>query len=350
MLSLNMKRGASALLVLALAVSATPALANGTQSGTVVLNTALVDYEVSAVPQTQVSASEDFTVDRKIDLVVATAEAAYVQTAPSNTAAIVRYTVQNTGNDTLGFALSAVDEAALTVEPTLLGDDEVDSVALAIYHDVNSDGLLDAGDTAGYIDTLAIDATADVIIVATIPAAAAITSGDNLMVAAIAHAAEAGTLGATLVTASGADAQDVEDTQFIDPAGDTVAGVDAVTDARHSDMWAYVILGANITVTKTATLAVGTYYIPGSVVEYTVTVANGAGAEDATNVDLVDTVPGNTTFLAGTLTVGGVAQTEGIAGDDFGDFGVSTAGAVSALNMTVVAGASTDIVFRVTID
>ena len=85
-------------------------------------------------------------------------------------------------------------------------------------------------------------------------------------------------------------------------------------------------------------------------VEYTVSIANGAGAEDATNVDLEDIVTANTTFVAGTLTVGGVPQTEGITGDDFGDFGVTTAGAVSALNMTVVAGSSTDIVFRVTID
>ncbi len=338
------------MLVLALVVSATPALADGTQSGTVVLNTAFVDYEVNTVPQVQESASEDFTVDRKIDLTVATAEAAYVLTAPNNTTAILRFTVQNTGNDTLGFALSAVDEAATTVEPTLGGDDEVDSIAIAIYHDVNGDGLLDGGDTLGYIDSIGIDVTANVIIVAQIPAAAAIVNGDNLMAAAIAHAAEAGTLGATLVTQSGADAQDTEDTDLIDGFGDTVAGVDVAFDARHSKMWAYVIQGAAITITKTATLFSGSYYIPGSVIEYTVTIANGAGAEDATNVDLEDAVPANTTFVAGTLTVGGAVQTEGIIGDDFGDFGVTTAGAVSALNMTVVAGSSTDIVFRVTID
>lgn len=350
MQSLKWKRGACALLAFALAVSASDALAGGTQSGTVVLNTALVDYEVSAVPQAQESASEDFTVDRHIDLTVATAEVAYVTTAPNNTTAILRYTVLNSSNDTLGFALSAVDEAATTVEPTLGGDDEVDSVALAIYHDVNGDGLLDGGDTLGYIDSLGIDATANVIVVAQIPAAAAVNNGDNLMIGAIAHGAEAGTLGATLVTQSGADAQDTEDTDLIDGTGDTVAGVDGPNDARHSKMWAYVIQGANVTVTKTATLFAGSYYIPGSVVEYTISIANGAGGLDATNVDLSDVVPPNTTFVGGSLTVGGAAQTEGIAGDDFGDFGVTTAGAVSALNMTVTAGTSTDIVFRVTID
>ncbi len=338
------------MLVLALVVSATPALADGTQSGTVVLNTALVDYEVNTVAQAQESASEDFTVDRKIDLTVAQNEVAYVQTAPNNTTAILRFTVLNSSNDTLGFALSAVDEAATTVEPTLGGDDEVDSIAIAIYHDVNGDGALDGGDTLGYIDSIGIDVTANVIIVAQIPAAAAITNGDNLMAAAIAHAAEAGTLGATLVTQSGADAQDTEDTDLIDLTGDTVAGVDVDFDARHSKMWAYVIQGAAISITKTATLFSGSYYIPGSVVEYTVTIANGVGAENATNVDLEDAVPANTTFVAGTLTVGGVLQTEGTAGDDFGDFGVTTAGAVSALNMTVLAGASEVIVFRVTID
>jgi uncharacterized repeat protein (TIGR01451 family) len=313
-------------------------------------NTALVDYEVSSVAQAQESASEDFTVDRHIDLTVATAEVAYVTTAPNNTTAILRYTVLNSGNDTLGFALSAVDEAATTVEPTLGGDDEVDSVALAIYHDVNGDGLLDGGDTLGYIDSLGIDLTADVIVVSQIPTAAAVNNGDNLMAAAIAHAAEAGTLGATLVTQSGADAQDTEDTDLIDGSGDTVAGVDGLADARHSDMWAYVIQGANLTVTKAAALFTGSYYIPGSVVQYTITIANGAGGLDTTNVDLTDSIPANTTFVGGTLTVGGAAQTEGVAGDDFGDVGITTAGDVSALNMTVTAGSSVDIVFRVSID
>ncbi|MBW2413960.1 MAG: DUF11 domain-containing protein [Deltaproteobacteria bacterium] len=350
MLQLNMKWIASAVLVLALVVSADVVLADGTQAGTVVLNTALVDYDVNGTGQTQESASEDFTVDRKIDLTVAVNHVAYVQTSPSSTTAILRFTVENTSNDALGFALSAVDEAAATVEPTLTGTDEVNAITFAIYEDVNGDGLLDGGDTQDYIDTLAIDATTDVIIVAEIPAAAAITFGDNLMLSALAQAAESGTLGATLVTASGADAQDVEDTEFIDASGDTVAGTDAVDDAIHSDMWAFVIQGADITVTKTATLFSGSYYIPGSVVEYTITVANGAGVEDATNVDLVDTVPANTTFVGGTLTVGGVAQSEGTSGDDFGDFNVSTAGAVSALNMTVATGTSTDVVFRVTID
>ena len=351
MLNLKLKRGAIAALALALiVVSADVALAGGTQSGTVVLNTALVDYDVNSVAQAQESASEDFTVDRHIDLTVATAEVAYVVTPPANTAAILQYTVQNTSNDTLGFALSALDEAATTVEPTLGGDDEVDATVLAIYHDVNGDGLLDGGDTLGYIDTLAIDATADVIVVATIPAAAALSNGDNIMVAAFAQGAESGTLGATLVTASGADSQDVEDTEFIDGTGNTVVGVDADDDAIHSEMWAYVVQGANITVTKTATLFSGSYYIPGSVVEYTITIANGAGGEDATNVDLADTVPANTTFVVGTLFVGGVFQTDTIVGDDFGDFDLTTVGDVSALNMTVTAGSSVDIVFRVTID
>ena len=47
-------------------LAATPALAAGTTAGTTITNTATVDYQVGGVAQGQQSASNNFTVDRKI--------------------------------------------------------------------------------------------------------------------------------------------------------------------------------------------------------------------------------------------------------------------------------------------
>src|SRR5262245_44434524 len=46
------------------------AYATGTGSGTVVNNTATVDYSVGSVSQAQISASAQFTVDRRVDFTV----------------------------------------------------------------------------------------------------------------------------------------------------------------------------------------------------------------------------------------------------------------------------------------
>src|SRR3546814_9132993 len=51
-------------------VAAVPAFAAGTTAGTTITNTATVDYQVGGVAQGQQSASNNFTVDRKINLLV----------------------------------------------------------------------------------------------------------------------------------------------------------------------------------------------------------------------------------------------------------------------------------------
>jgi len=48
------------------ALGASPAFASGTTAGTVISNTAKVDYTVGGVAQTQLSAVNTLTVDRKI--------------------------------------------------------------------------------------------------------------------------------------------------------------------------------------------------------------------------------------------------------------------------------------------
>lgn len=70
-MTMTLKRIAMAAGVSVVALGATPAFATGTTAGQAVTNTARVDYQVGGVNQNQITASNTFTVDRKVDLVVA---------------------------------------------------------------------------------------------------------------------------------------------------------------------------------------------------------------------------------------------------------------------------------------
>ena len=81
-----------------LALVASPALAAGTASGTSVLNTATVDYTVGGIAQPQLSTNNTFTVDRKVNLLVAEVGTTTTSVAPGQTAAVTTFTVTNTTN------------------------------------------------------------------------------------------------------------------------------------------------------------------------------------------------------------------------------------------------------------
>ena len=67
----TMRLLASASVLAAAAVAASPASAAGTAAGTTVTNSVTLDYKVGGIDQNQVSASDSFTVDRKVNLSVA---------------------------------------------------------------------------------------------------------------------------------------------------------------------------------------------------------------------------------------------------------------------------------------
>ncbi len=90
--------------------------------------------------------------------------------------------------------------------------------------------------------------------------------------------------------------------------------------------------------------------IPGAVIRYTITVAN-SGSEDATTVEVVDNVPSNTTFTAGTLYLGAAQLTDGVQGDDEGDYNLTNVGAITVEVATLAAsGGSITITFDATVD
>lgn len=353
----------------------------GTASGTSVDNRASVSYTIGASAQPVIESSPtgnsttgvgngadtSFVVDNRIDLTVVELSGGYTQVAAGGVNEVLVYTVANTGNTAQDFSLSQADNAT---DP-FGGTDNFDATVVGIFVDANNDSLYDAGDTATYIDELAADADVEVFVVRSIPGGQA--NGDISAVTLTAQVAQGGGVGvqgADILTDDAAIADDPATVQIVfgDGAGDT----DAANDGAHSDTDAYIVGAAQITVAKTSAVindpingAANPKAIPGATVEYTVTVSNAAGASaTATNVQVSDSL--NAEITAGTVAfdangyaagagmqvtapniAGGAPTALSNAADaDQGDF---TANAVTVNGITLSAGESATVRFRVVI-
>jgi hypothetical protein len=362
-------------------LSAQGAQAVGTASGTSVDNRATVSYAVGSTTQPVIESSPtgnttsgagngtdtSFVVDNMVDLTVAELSGSYTIVASGGLSEVLVYTVANTGNTTQDFSLSALDNAT---DP-FGGTDNFDAAPVAIFVDANNNSVYDAGtDVATYIDELAADTDVEVFVLSDIGVRA---NGDISAVTLTAQVAAGGTSGAQgadILTDDSGSADDPATVQiaFADAAGDT----DAANDGRHSDTDAYRVGAAIITVTKTSQVlsdpigGANPKAIPGAIVEYTVTVANGAGASAAaTNVQVSDSLNAEITagtvafevnsYGAGTgiqvtapnINAGAPTPLTNTNGDaDGGDF---TANTVTVSGITLQVGESATVTFRVLI-
>src|SRR5215218_8055833 len=102
----NMRLLASASVLAAAAVAASPASAAGTAAGTTVTNNVTLDYKIGGIDQNQVTASDSFTVDRKVNLTVSEVGTTSTTVTPGQTGAVTAFTVTNSSNAPLDFALA----------------------------------------------------------------------------------------------------------------------------------------------------------------------------------------------------------------------------------------------------
>lgn len=325
--------------------------AAGTTAGSTITNTVTVNYQVGGVSQTAVNASDTFTVDRKINLTVAELGSVTTSVAPGQTAAVTAFTVTNLSNDGLDFGLAATQATGGTAPHG--GTDNFNVTGPAIYRDTNGNGTYEAGtDTAvTYLDELPADASQVVFVVANIPTGQ--INGDKATVILTATAREAGaaaTQGAVVTQTSGANTA-AEDTVFADGAGSDDAANSGTFSARDD----YTVAAAVLTVTKTSRVisdpvnnTTNPKMIPGAVVEYCISVANGAGAATATNIAISDPVPANTTFVASSImlntTVAAGVCSAGAAGGSF------AANTVSGTLTDIPASTTRGLRFQVTIN
>lgn len=331
--------------------AAAPAYAAGTASGTVITNNVTVDFQVSGVNQTQRTASDSFTVDRRIQFTVAEVGTITTNVVPGQSNASVAFTVTNTSNAPLDFGLATTQLAGGTAAHG--GTDTFDMTGLSLFRDMNGNNAFDSGtDTAlTFIDELAADASITVLAVGSV--ALSEVNGEVAGVRLTATAREpgaTGTQGAVVTQTAGANTAGV-DTVFADTAGVT----DSARDGIHSDDDDFTVVTAALAITKTSrvisdpiNLTTNPKMIPGALIEYCIAIANTGGAA-AQNVVINDPVPSQLTFSTGTIlingtTTGATCNADGVAGGSY------TAPTVSATLTSVPAAGTRTLVFRATVN
>ncbi|MFM6853499.1 MAG: hypothetical protein ACKOUM_05400 [Sphingopyxis sp.] len=346
------KFGSCSAVALAIA-TATPALAGGTLAGSTITNTATINYQVGGVAQPSINASDVFTVDRKINLTVAEVGTTTTTVVPNQAGAVTTFTLTNTSNAVLDFAVAASQLAGGTAAHG--GTDNFDLTGLAVYRDTNANGTYEAGtDTvvSAYIDELAIDASVTLFVVGNVPTGR--TTGDVAdvrLTATVREGGGTGAQGAAITQTAGANTAAM-DTVFADIAGDG----DAARDGIHSDDDDYTVQTAALSLAKRSSIISDPFngttnpkLIPGAIVEYCIAVTNAAGGASATSVAVSDILPATITFVTGSIrlngtTTGLTCNTDGIAG------GTYASGTVSGTLATVAASDTRTLVFRATVN
>jgi len=288
------------------------AFAAGTVAGTDVDNLATVTYEVATVLQDVVESAPGvgnavpgagngsvttFKVDNRVDFSLTQVGTAHTTVSPGQTNAFVEFLLSNDGNSAQDFNLAVAQLASGDGAVNTLVDTDKDMANLRIRVG-NAGGVPVLGDLA-YGDEIAPDTAVTVYVFGDADLVQGLVNGDvaNLeLTATVAAAGAALTLGADLA----------DDVGNPDTAGVEVVFAEggALGDGIESDRDGFTVASAGLTVSKIATVISDPFNnttnpkaIPGAVVEYVITVANG-GASDADNVSISDAIDTDVVFDA----------------------------------------------------
>lgn len=282
-------RGVLAVAVLAFATT-TLTLAGGTPPGTVISNQATVDYtDANGNPLQALSNVVTTTVTQQASVIVDPDRAS---NADPGDVVYYAHVVTNASN--------AADTINLTASSS-------QGWVLAIYHDVGIIGAYEPGIDLPVTDTgvLAVDATFNILVSVSVPAATA-----------------SGAVDVTTVTGTS-----VYDNGVSDIATDTTT-----------------VTAPTLSVVKSV-LPAGPQP-PGTVLTYTIVVTNNGNAQ-ANTVVLTDPIPANTTYQAGTITFNAAPRTDAVDPDN-AEFSANTV----TVNVGTLAatGGSATVSFQVQID
>ena len=292
--------------------------AGGVSANTDITNSATLNYSIAGTGQPVVTSNTaTFKVDNKVNVQVTESGGAMTPVAPNATGQITTFLVTNTGNAPMDFRLTPNGAIADGQSVSLSGTPFNDSNVTAGFNAGPCSAFVESGATAGF---QAVEDTAQAIInlspvggsnsrtvyvACTMPSAATATNGNNALVSLTATTANFGTCNAagtacvnTLATA-GANTPGVVDVVFADAAGSD----DAANDGSHSARDVYQVSAAVIGVSKTVTPICDPFNgnaspknIPGSYVQYEITISNAIGAASATLTDITDALNANIVF------------------------------------------------------
>ena len=247
-----------------------------TAAGTEIKNLATVSYEDSAGNSYTAQSNEAVvTVAQVYSAAINSTDTSL--TASPGQPVDLSYTLENTGNGTDTFVLSAADG--------IVGGDSIDADSITIYEDLNNNGQADAGEPVISSVSLTAGEIKSIVVRTDVPTSA--LAGDELGVTLTAQAEE-GTGAAVpdsvidLTAGKGPDTLDSTVESLITVTGDAV--VVATKSSVHNPTT--------------------------SEIEYTITIRNNGNA-DATSVLLQDAIPANTTYVAGSATTSGLITSNG---------------------------------------
>ena len=332
-----------------IALGASPALAAGTAANTTIENTVTVSYQVGGVTQTDQQATDEFVVDRKIDLTVAEVGGTQTVVSPGSTQQVTTFQVTNLSNDTADFGLTVDQQAGGA--GAFGGTDNFDTTNTLIYVDTDGDGDWTDEVAVTYIDELAPDETRTVFVVSDVPIDQVTGDVATVILAATAYAGGAvGSQGA-LLTTSATNTVDAVDTVLADGAGETDAQYDGAFSAADD----YVVSAAALTVTKISSViedpvsgTTNPKAIPGAVIQYCISVTNAAGSATATGVTVTDDVPTGLTYTDANFPVSTDSTSCDVAGaTGIGSYADPT---VSGTLSDIAAGETRTLIFQAVID
>jgi uncharacterized repeat protein (TIGR01451 family) len=298
-------------LILRLGITATAlligqqAMAEGTRAGTLVSNTATVDYDVATVAQTQLpSNTVQFAVDRRVDFTLAPVGGALVPVTPGGNDYFFDLLLTNTSNSVLDFNVAIAQMAGGLVRPAQTDDADMATFDYAVSADFVS-GLDPDPVRLGpqYVDELEADDAIRIRVFG--DAGFAMTNGQ---------------IAGVELTVNGADggAATVEGAALLDGVANTDLGVenvfaDAGLDNSEVDRDGFIVVSAALAALKAYTViddgGFGTTLpIPGATIEYSVAVTN-TGATGADAVQIGDVLDASVSIVLGSYN-GGASDME----------------------------------------
>lgn len=284
----------------ALCLLSDPLWAAGTTAGTLIENTARVDFDVSGTSVSVNSNTVSLNVDERIDVLV-TPLTTQTLVAPGDEDRGLLFRVTNLGNGAELFSFSF---------DSILAGDDFDPVpnVPAIFFDTDASGDFSLGDVAyvpgGNDRLLAPDESVDVLLVNDIPSG--VSNG------------QVGRSELTAIAATGNGSPGDEFPNLGDGGVDAVLGTSGGLSAAIAD---YVVADVQLEILKSVLVSDpfgGNEPVPGATLTYTVTIAVTNGGT-ATNSIFADPIPANTSFVVSSITLNGNSLSDA-AGDDAGEF------------------------------
>jgi hypothetical protein len=297
----------------------------------------------NSAPGVGAGTATTFLEDRIINFTVTRENGLAVPVVPGGTQQAIPYLVDNTGNGTHGFLLAGVHNSGALDPFGSAVNDDLTPTTIQTFVDVNDNATFEpAIDNVAFIASMTpAVAAVRVFVISDIPlvddALNPLVNGDIAVMSLVAHATNGvstgiatdaivrddnnhvstggvftnGAADVTPLLLAGVNNPDTtggmetvfNDDVFTDPVTgitiDATGANDVAQNAQHSSYSSYTVQSASLTVTKTSAplwdivnLDSFPKAIPGgSVIRYTITVTNAAGAADASLTSIVDDLP-----------------------------------------------------------